>query len=329
MNANTIDVPSYVKQANALDITGSEELSQGLFADPGNRRWPFHTKAAVWTSARQLAAIPSASSVYVDRIKTAAQVYGIRSDVDALFNSIDKKEEQVNTPYGLTVIDNNDQPLNLFPLRNPTEIQKAAQYLLDYRQQIHLGDRQQFAENIIKQAQVHNIEFDLTTMDFLNKQAGEGDCSTGALKEAVYTRIHLVGKDEQDSLRKLAAAIMGPTTRTARKKIAAVLDSIDRDYNLTSVVEPPEDVLFAVTPQSQQILDQHYIRLSNGEAFSKSAAQQLTESEITTWMGSDVASQVCDPLNGVDVEQLAKLASTFDENAVQRFTGLMKRCTNR
>ena len=118
-------MPDFVKNASESELTGDMFTDKGLFADPARKRWPFHTKAAVWQSATELAALPDVKHVYFDRIKTAAKVYGISAEIDYILTPKTVATAPASN-YGLVINQTDGSQMSLFPLRHNAEIQKAA-----------------------------------------------------------------------------------------------------------------------------------------------------------------------------------------------------------
>ena len=322
-----ISIPDFVKQASAPQVYGDTVTPAHCYADPTGRKYPFHTKAAAWVSARQFQYDSNTDNVVRSRLETAATFYGISDD---LWEQEPLEKTAAEIPYGITMLDAQDNVVNLFPLRNAREIEKAAAYLVKHRDEIRLAERQQLASNILKQAAVEKVTFDTELGADLSRQAGQGECLTEDLVDTLMKRAnHLRNSEYAEGLRKMASNTSTRVTPAVRREIAVALDSIDRETGLNRLyghgIERPEDALFNVTKYAAAQLQSTHIQLTTGAVYKIASLSRLTRDAIEQWLGEDVAEEVCD-MTGVNLTKLAEVAPILPKDDAKRFVRCASSC---
>lgn len=323
----TTQVPDYVQQASEAEQYGTTQTAPQLFADRTHRRYPFHTKAACWRSAEALASQPEHTAARED-IKLAATAYGMEAEIDRLWATT---PQQIK--YAYTRANEDGSLTQHLPLRNPTEVQAAANYLQQYRDTVHLRDRQKIAAAVLDAAAEFGLQWPNDTHHELLKQAGRGECTANTLKVALAARAALFPASDpmHDVLSKMATAVTTRSTREVRIKLASTLDALDRETGIAREYAHgllrPEDALFGLTHATLKTAKETELRLQDGTVFRKDALAPIQRAAVCSWLGDEVADE-CWGLNAqeVDHEKLAAVAETLPPPAARRFTQCAASC---
>ena len=319
--------PSFVKNASAAEKYGDQHVPLQLFADPAGRRFPFHTKAATWCSALELAKHLDGNE-YADKIKAAAVIHGIDAEVDSVLSPAPQ-----TIKYAYTQVEPTGVVRSYLPLRHGEEVKTAAAWLSRYRTEIKLADRQKIAAAILDAATEYETELGMATKHELLKQAGRGECHTESLKKALLSRATLLGVNpEAGPLRKLAAAVNDKGSREMRQKTASLLDQLDREFGLvkhySEGLRAPEDALFEFTLCSLKQAEATEVRLKTGSVFQKQALTRIDRRSVQDWLGDTFADSVWDlqDENEVDHVKLAQVIEKFPVDQARRFEQCAAAC---
>jgi hypothetical protein len=321
------EVPDFVKCASHAEQYGDHHTASHLFADPANRRLPYHTPAACWRSAEALSdqLITGAAA---ERIKTAASMYGIDAEVEAVLS---QAKGSIKYAY---VRHNDDGTVERhLPLRHPLEVGAAVDYLQTYRDQLALRDRQKMASAVLDAVRDFSMTMPDAQKHELLKQAGQGECLTDTLKRALLARASLLGAENPYTvgLVKMAEGASSRGTREVRAKLASALDAIDRETGLAreyaNGLQRPEDALFGLTICTLKQAGEQFVRLADGTVFQKEALAAIHQNAVEDWLGEETAHEVWG-LNpqGVDQEKLAEVAQSLPAPAAKRFTQCAAAC---
>lgn len=105
--------PDYVLESDRVTSEEIENLNELAFADPYNRKFPCHTKAATWQSAAWYAGSAGDNPYIKENIKKAAVSFDIVEDVDALFKHFNKEFEKAATVSEVEVVEEPKYALSL------------------------------------------------------------------------------------------------------------------------------------------------------------------------------------------------------------------------
>jgi hypothetical protein len=103
--ARELGAPAYVKEANIIQPQDLAALAGVAFADPEERAFPIHTKAATWLSYVWAKGHECCSKI-TDSIKAAGEVHGITEDlqnIDTLFTAAKQASEPETARFALHV----------------------------------------------------------------------------------------------------------------------------------------------------------------------------------------------------------------------------------
>lgn len=320
--------PHFVKTASQAEQYGDASTPLGCFADPQGRRFPFHTPAATWRSAMATREHLNGAD-YHDALRKAAAIHGIDAAVEEVLSPTGQMIK-----YAYEAVDDKGQLHQHLPLRNGTEVQKAAEWVDHYRPEVRLGVRQKIAAAILDAALHFSAELEPTTKHELLKQAGRGECTLDSLKQALLSRANILGDSvpETAQLRKMAAAAKDRGQREVRQKLAAMLDQLDRDYHLTPYykqgLRTPEEALFGITNVTLKKAEASEVLLVTGAVYSKQALERVTRRSLQDWLGDDVADSVWSMSNAQEVDhvKLAHVVQEFDNSHAIRFEQCAQVC---
>jgi len=133
--------PAYVKQAAYPTLETTKNVHDNVFAYPGSRLLPLHTKEATFLSAAYFYGEQVKDDLAECKIKRAAAAFEIEEDVHKvkdLFNQVLSKSasQTAATPYALTVeMSKSAGEQSFYPLGNAAELEASAdQMSKDYHE---------------------------------------------------------------------------------------------------------------------------------------------------------------------------------------------------
>jgi hypothetical protein len=333
--------PPYAKEASEIQRGGVvDEIPQHMFAVPGQRLFPAHTKAATWYSALLAAAQASQLGSHTETVrdilcKTAAY-FAIEADVRSLFEKVaadasDATKMLPDTHFALVWVDETGQTQRSYPLRNRYEVKAAADWFGKYRNDFVFRDRQQIAEKILDR--IADTGADGVDTEMLAKTAARGFCAANAVVDAWRSRAAL----STHAAEKEAAEHMIETLREhpvayndqpMRLKLAAVMDEFDRETGLQrhygTGLARPEEALFEVTEKTANDIVQQHIPLATGAMYAKDDLVRIPVNTLQQWFGAEFTKAAQDPVvTGLDPTNLATLATALDVPGAQHFERML------
>lgn len=274
--ANQALVPSYVADA---DLGAIKEAAEGMyeseFAEPVGRQYPINSKAAVWLSAAYFAKSASeqgkltpTGEYILGNIKSAAEVYGIESDVDAIVNAyMNKAAEEAPEIWGWNV--GGEQK---YPLHTPELTKTAMAYFEQNRDKYPFDMRRTIASSIHKQAMAFAIE---PTED-IRKEAGAGFPDRAlAIRLMEDRKARLEGFDKTaaahiDFAIQCVKVATSDDLAEALDKCASTIEYTDKlagfrysgRGDMTKLVERPCDAFYQISYKQAEANDCRYVRLN-------------------------------------------------------------------
>ena len=276
--AHSHEVPAYVSDYVALTKEAADLLTDHLFADDAKRQFPIDSKEATWLAAayfKESSADYRNADVknYVeDRIKSAAEVYGIGSDVDAVLAG--------STVKAASASDNDDNYCwvdeagkRKYPVFDKEGASKAMAYFEDNRFKYPIDMRIQLARNIVKKA----CNYDLEPSEVLMKEAGFGIPNRKQLMEEILERARISTDPEIAckfaSLNKYIASASTDDLVNNLDKLASVIDTLDNANGLTDMynvkIMSPQETIYPMTVKEASdivgdsiVLSRHTLKLS-------------------------------------------------------------------
>lgn len=350
-------IPSFVKEASAAK-NELDELPSEAFADPPNRKFPCHTKAATWLANAYF----QHSKGYYDtqraaaiqeRITKAAEYFQIKSLCQTFTNQWEKvagaqRPDLPDSAFGL-VVDYEGKKQRLFPMPNVASVKMAGEYLFANRFKYPYTWRKQAARKILAKALEWDkkaaagedvphgfgtLRFEPDTQQYLEKAAGFG----GSLPQYVAGKIGqrvLMMKESQNGLRtKLAEIAVALNSQPPQametsdlEKIAEMVDAVDHETGIhkhySNGVELPEEAFFQILQkEAQAVLDGH-ITLSTGNTYPAEAFSYIPLDKVAAVMGEDFKSEVSGLDGSVDPKKVAELAPTLPRGDAQLLERLL------
>lgn len=337
-------LPDYVKTASHARITGRDvpESSDrpGLYAYPSRRLFPISSKPATWVSALfYYSQNPQGGDFVEDNLLKAAKFFGIAGDVFRIKTAFLRETatpEDSDSDYAL-VLDTPGGKKRLFPVRNRVELEKAAQYLRQYRHVLGFDDRMALARHILKKAEALGVSLPDEDWIWLEKQAGYGSCSSQTAANILFSRAKILrlfntAPDSQLLLTKTAMYILQNPQEakvpSVLHKIARSVEKIDRKFGLQSGPKgavPPIEDLFTVTIKTANKAVDDFVELTDGRIFRKDDLRLLPVSELRDVFGGDFLDAISDDGFRVDPEKLASVIRTLPRPDASLLSKILER----
>lgn len=320
-----VDIPEFVKNAESDDPATIKELKQSVFADPVNRKFPCHTKAATWLS--QLYFLDNRHKYPTRR---AHEVQGRISKAAAFFavdNSIKKAaarwSEHQNTAQELSSTDYAivTDAHRALPINNPENIKAAAKTLSEKRANFPFEMRHLAARRILHAAREQQVQIPQLTDEYLHKAAGFGTTLPERAAEKLSLRILMMPKtasDERLTGAKLAKTVanMEEIPNAELVKLANIVDRIDAEFGLhkhyAEGVDTPEEIFFELTTRKAAAVRNDFVQLTTGTVFPLSEFEKLPVSKIASSLGADFLKAITSDGNlDIDLDKFARVAPTL------------------
>lgn len=262
--AQIIQLPEFVKTASVTD--GVESLPAESFADPGNRRFPIHTKAATWMSyAYHVTQDQSLDGVrkkaILENLDKAAAAWGIELEIDKLKAEYsatrNPADVQLQEKFALEI--GTDKYL---PITTRLDIEKSATELMNERGGLPWEARHTAAKAIMKAARDTCNIYDGRTLfdERISKLAGEG-CTTKAVLGPLFDRLSL-HEDCKEACAVYDALPDGIVDQAVAIKLAGLLDGRIGMF--------PEDELFAFDARVSGELNSKLVKTASNRVYAVS-----------------------------------------------------------
>lgn len=319
---NAYDAPPYVKSASYVDKVGHHELPSVAFVGP-LRTLPVHTKAATWLSAAFLAHhAPTDTDISNDetflKVAEAANRWGIFADVYSLWEKQVAAKEKPEAAYALEY-EENGTIKRAFPIRNATELQKAAALCEEHFKQMPVPQVQKMASTILQQASAMNVS--LTNQDLLMRLCGAGIFDANVFAEQLQKRAYYLQRKEPvlagdlQTLAKRAGSFS--TDVESREQATALLALTDQTYGFDERTHP--DLIPAALLQANYTFKEasqglsELVPLQNGVVFTQDTLHCLTPAEYRDIFGEDFVKEASDLLqpDRLDTFALTSLVKTL------------------
>ena len=332
--------PEFVKEASHDRLHGDPaELAPHTYADPLNRLYPAHTKAATWMSTlflmdKQAEHEPAAFQRLESRLLKAADFFQMRPVIDELREKMaaDADDDLARLPdadFALVWVDDTGNKERHYPLRNAGEVKMASVWFDKYRDEFVFDDRHQIANKILDRGREYGAI--IQNHEGLMKTAGCGMCAAADISAMFEKRGKLTLRSHPDhslEIRKMAKTITANPGQSRdpsiRLKMAAIIDQFDRETHLDRLydkegLERPEEVLFQVNEKAAQDFVAAHFTVTTGHVYEKSAMDSLNLEQVRKWMGDDFADEVSAGGVFVDAEKLADIAATLPRGDAEMF----------
>jgi len=278
--------PEYFVNGSLVDEKDAEALPDSSFADRAHRRFPLTDRANTWASAGYFA--KTASDIgYTDRerenvascIKRAADIYGIRNDVEDIIEKIScrpsvKQASDDESAYC-------DPEHRGFPVFDKEGAEMANRFFEKHAYKYGHDRRRTIAKNIMRKSAEHGVK----VAEQVRLSAGAGFPNRETLAENLLFRANeLMSRGTYkmaEELCKFASEICLCSDEDLFRNKDGLFDAIagmdevtglDKEYGKKFF--PPEEVLFDVTPESMKEVVDDAVPMG-GDTFSAKALSDL------------------------------------------------------
>lgn len=325
-------LPDYVKTADMNELV-ADALHPQAYADLSGRKYPIHTKAACVFSAAQISELPESEKrrMYVDRVKKAADGFGVLTDVESVLHPVSTVEDPAMFAW-------KDSSGNALPIKTAVDMQKTADWILENRPKMGLPRCQHLAKAVIKRAEETGVV--LKNRGELYRLAGHAIPDVPGLKAACEWRSralsHMPAVSAQ--LKQLATQVASqPMDIKIANTVIMTLDELDGAYNLRGQYAhgmPRPEAGYGGTVEELELLKESMVVTSAGDVFDKSAFTRITTSHVAGWMGEgflektsehgslcpDRLSDAVESLNRAEANRFAKMADAVGIKPIGRVT---------
>lgn len=353
--AKLYQFPDFVKQASpdrSLQVPAGTPVTAA--ADPVNKQFWCHTKAACWLShlfyqEKRAEFHPKHREKIEKRLEQYARQWGIKDACDRIKAAwLDRNktaEDQLpDSAYAYVWKGENGTKERHLPMRTAMEVKAAAEYVQEHRDKFSYPVRRTMALKILEKAAGFGAAIG-GHAEFLEKQAGRGVCDPAEVVEAIEKRAMCVPADAgvtYDDNGKPTGGLrahflkLAMSVRTAPRqalqpdmlvKLAETLDQLDRQLGLVSRygkgLDRPEDVIFKSTFGKVASDLAHHVATTSGKYYEKEAFRRLPVADVEALFGDEFARRVRTPLGEIDCEKMAEEVATLPRPDAQLLDSLL------
>lgn len=338
--------PNYVKTASYDELTPNTESANfyETLADPIKAQYPCHTKAATWVSAACFAEdcdsmSPGHRDFVGSRLEKYADFWGIRSDVESI---VAKKHARIKqaAPVAESYPDDcyavvqtiNGKEVRQGLMRNREELEKAAEWLLENRDEMPLDMCTGIAQRILrKEAQ---LNASLESHRRLEQLTGRGALPSKDIAKGLRERARIVAptyKAASVEIGKLADIFEKRPIKAgspAMYKAANAIDLYDQHCGLTAMrkrgeIPYPEELCYGCTASDFHKYASDNVRLQTGDVYALSDLGKLDKADVASRCGDDLADACFDGLE-LNAESAADILPTLPRPEAEALTELLK-----
>ena len=305
-------VPPYVMDYKLPAEKTASAFEDNLFADQARRLFPTDCEASTWLAAAYFAKNAAdlkygrEEATYVEsQIKEAADIFGIRDDVDKIMGAIrdvpvEKQAEDNDANYGLVLRDEKtgEVLMRKYFMVDDRGVKLASEYFDQYRGRYPLNIRRSIAKNIMSKAAEFGVDVYSIKSSVL-REAGFGIPRKDVLMSEILERAQLT-KDAEASIalaniNELIVGLSDTEIGENLDKIAEVIDAFDREAGLTRHygvrITTPADMLYDIDLKMAEALLEDSVEL-NQHIFSLNKLAELPVGVFTEVLGDGFASSI-------------------------------------
>ena len=319
-------VPDFVKQASLTELKQPPRGAVSCFADPRNHLYSCHSAPSTWLSALYFTEKrgefhPKDQAQIAQRLEHYIDYFGIRPHYEALLKRAAELQcgtELPDSAYAYVWVGEDGQKERHLPLSNAAETKQAADWLLQYRDQLPYQDRHVIATKILQKAAQFGAAIAEDRTEFLEKQAGRGVCDPAEVAWAIRQRATMADPGGfRDGITKLAETVSSKPRIALQPaqlvKLAETLEGIDRTLGIRQyggVLRRPEDVVFSATFTKIASARASVCALTTGTVYSHDQFEKLSRADVEAAFGPEFAGEVSKGFE-VDGVKMATLAATL------------------
>lgn len=322
------DLPTYVRGYTPVTEKVASSFEDSEFADSRNRWFPVTDKPSVWTSAAyfsynsDILPYKQAEFSYVEnKIKQAAQIFGISEDVEKAMTiistneSTEKKAEEI---FGLCMeVDGNS--VSEFPMYDAEGVKKASEHFKIYRYKYPADWRNSIAHNIMSKAAEYDVSEEELDPSVL-KEAGYGIPDKQKLMDEVLYRARMAKNAENAvglaNLNFILADLPIDTLQKSFSKIAMTIADFDVAEGLDSQygkkVMPPSDVVFGTSIKEAEAVVNDALTLDKHTFSATKLAEAIEPNLLNNLFGDNFSDNLVKD-NKLVPEKMAKALKGLPE----------------
>jgi len=325
------NIPGYVLNSHMLDKEATAGLSDNEFADDVRRLFPITSPADTWLSAAYFSKNAEACGYRDDyracvagRLRTAARIYGIEKDVNALTTSFSKQAadahpEDDDANYGWV-----NGAERKYPMFDAEGVKLAASHFSTYMYRYPANMRTKVAATIVTKAEAYGVPL---TNPSIRKEAHLGMPRRDTLMAELLERAKLV-RDPEASLKiaeinSLVAVCDMPELVANLEKIATVLDIVDvatgMDRQYGKKLLAPAEFLYDIDMKQADAMADDAVYLGN-DVFSLTKLAELDADDYAAALGDDFVTRIKSASGTVSREKLGDELNSLptpDKNALK------------
>lgn len=348
--------PVFVKQANPeIHLAVPPGTTTANCADPRNAQFWCHTKISTWLShlfyAEKRAEFHPKDRAQIEkRLDQFATYHHIQPECAQIKSRYEElhKEATAALPdsmYAYVWQPETGQKVRQYPLRSAMEVKAAADWFVQYRDQIPFEKRRVMAGKILEKAAAYGAGLG-DAAEALERANGRGVCDPAKVVDMIEKRALLVpaaagvtvdeegkqvGCGLREQFRKMAATVRSMPRKALQPqmlvKLAQTVDTLDRQLGLVASygkgISRPEDVIFEATFTKAASELAAHVATTTGKYYEKKAFRRLPLADVEALFGSDFAGRVKTPLGEIDAEKMAEEAATLPRPDAQLLDGLL------
>jgi hypothetical protein len=312
--ANAITIPEYVADAETTTKEAADTAKESLFADQYNRRYSIASPEDTWISAAYFAKTAEEDGysqkeyeLVESRIKTAADIYGIRADVDQVFSTfakpeiIEKAAEDEDSNYGYAT-------LRMYPMFDENGVKLANAFFAEHCFKYPGEMRHTIAKNIMRKSAEYGVDVD----DRVRKEAGIGIPNLDFMVEQICDRVYRAPNAEAGAPLLKAAELISTMAigdiGNKLEKFAELVETFDESFGINKEYGKkflaPSDFIFDVSiKEAEDFLSD---KVSLGKyTFSLEKLAELPLEVYTAALGEDFSDRIKTAEATVDKEKLS------------------------
>lgn len=228
------EVPSFVKEAESMEVSQIEALPDSAFACVNSRTLPITSPSNVYISAAYYYGANEKSAQVEDRILKAARLFNIEDSVTELAKSISvgatkvASQEESNS-WEISI---NDKTQMVFEGGGPESLGKFASYFVETLfNSLEFGEKVNCAKNIAQKM----AHYDMEIPSRICEVAGINIPNTEKVAQQIKARAIRIPDDKNKvALCKIADDFLDSTDKSVGEmfKVAQLLDILDTKYSL-------------------------------------------------------------------------------------------------
>jgi len=336
-------VPDFVENGPAFGAKDVDSLPIEVFADPANKKFPLHTKAATWLAQayfshdRHLYPNLQAAAVQ-DKIDKAAQFWGIEDFTKQAKSEVETFQSRLlpdlkDGDFAL-VVEQDGHKTPMLPINNAENVKAAAASLYNLRSKCPYEWRLIGARKILHKAAALKVDLDGDLRAYLTKAAAMGSVFPARAADALAHRTLMIPDSHKEvkiaaaKLAKSVSQMPGLPSEAQLVKLATIVDRMDREEGFTKYydeagLDTPEEIFFELTQEKAASIRDSFMTLTTGEVIPFEALQSAPLSKIASALGFLDRVQA-DTSMDVSIPKFAKIASTLPRDDAAMLSRLLK-----